>query len=184
MKVAFLDRDGVINRDIGYLYEWKKFEYLESVKLALKKLIKENYHLIIVTNQSGIARGYYTEQDFQKLNVAMQEDLKKSGIDLLDVFYCPHYVSGRIKQYAVSCNCRKPKPGLFFQAFEKYNIEIDKSVMFGDQDSDMDASKAAGIQHRFIIGDHSISNSALGSFDNLKHAVNRFLILVNKVKND
>ena len=57
MKVAFLDRDGVINRDIGYLYEWKKFEYLESVKLALRKLIKENYHLIIVTNQSGIARG-------------------------------------------------------------------------------------------------------------------------------
>ena len=114
----------------------------------------------------------------------MKQDLKNSGINLLDIFYCPHHSKGSIKRYAVSCDCRKPKPGLFFQAFEKYNIEIDKSVMFGDKESDMKASQAAGIQHRIIIGEQFVSKSASGSFVNLKQGVDRFLILDNEIKND
>ena len=177
MKVAFLDRDGVINEDIGYLHSWEQFTYKKLVKSALKTLIDSDYKLVIVTNQSGIARGFYTENDFMLLTKMMEEDLKNSGINLLDIFYCPHHQDGRIKKYKIKCNCRKPKPGLFFQAIEKYNIELLESVMFGDQESDMKASHAAGVQDRFIIGDQPTSKSTLasGSFVNLKEAVDNFL---------
>ena len=184
MKVAFLDRDGVINEDTGYTYRWEQFVYKRLVKTALLKLLELDYQLIIITNQSGIARGYYTEKDFMLLTKLIEEDLYSSGIKLLDVFYCPHHLKGKIEQYTGSCHCRKPQPGLFFQAFEKYNIDIDQSVMFGDQDSDMKAAKEAGIQHRFIIGDHLIINSTAGPFVNLKQAVDTFLSLENKNLSD
>ena len=176
MKVAFLDRDGVINEDLGYIHSWEQFTYKKLVKPALKTLIDSGYKLVIVTNQSGIARGFYTENDFNLLTEVMQEDLKNSGIHLLDIFYCPHHQDAIIERYKIKCNCRKPKPGLFFQATEKYDIKLLDSVMFGDQESDMKASHAAGIQNRFIIGDQPTSKLASGSFVNLKEAVDNLLI--------
>lgn len=176
MKVAFLDRDGVINQDIGYLFEWEKFKYKKSVKSALKALIDAHYRLIIVTNQSGIARGYYNEDNFHSLTLKMRIDLLASGIILQDVFYCPHLLEGKIKKYTFDCECRKPKPGMFFQAFEKYTIDRSKSVMFGDKISDMEAAHSAGIGHRFLISDNLAFEKATDSFSSLQQAVDRLLI--------
>ena len=180
MKVAFLDRDGVINEDIGYLCEWKYFEYKESVITALQQLIAANYQLIVVTNQSGIARGYYTEEDFIFLNTKMKLNLKKLGIPLLDVFYCPHYLGGAVKQYSIDCDCRKPKPGLFLTAFERYNIDLNKAVMFGDRVSDMQAASAAGIRHKFLVGDATKLEVSEIGFVNLLEAVDYFLQLCDR----
>ena len=183
MKVAFIDRDGVINEDVGYLHKWVDFKYKSSVKAALKKLKDFDYQLIIVTNQSGISRGLYTENDFKVLNDKMIEDLKNSEINLLDVFYCPHYVGGKIKKYAVDCECRKPKPGLFLKASAKYRVDFSKSVMFGDQRSDIEAAMAAGITHRFLIGSKSAVRNSSKTFLSLKEAVDCFLHFSEESKN-
>ena len=176
MKVAFLDRDGVINKDIGYLNKWDLFEYKPFVKSALRKLTRAGYQLIVVTNQSGIARGYYSEKDYNVLTLEMIKDLRMSGIHLLDHFYCPHYSQGIIKQYAVKCNCRKPRPGLFKKAFKKYNVDRYKSVMFGDRESDIQAAHDAGIEYRFLIKNDINLQTGLRIFDNLETAVDNFLI--------
>ena len=178
MKVAFFDRDGVINKDISYLYKWEYFEYQKLVKTALLRLVEAEYKIIIVTNQSGIARGFYSEDDFLILMSNMKQDLEKSGIDVLDVFYCPHHVDGVIKNYVFDCSCRKPKPGLFFKAYEKYDINLAKSAMFGDRCSDLEAAQAAGITNRFLIQNDFGSNVALNTFENLQEAVDTFLISV------
>ena len=175
MKVAFLDRDGVINKDIGYLYEWKYFEYEQSVKYALKKLLNANYQLIVITNQSGIARGYYTEDDFHSLMSRMRKDLLESGITVLDVFYCPHHQRGTVAQYRMECECRKPNPGLFYQAFERYAIDAKKSVMFGDKNSDIEAAYSAGVGFQFLIGNSLEFETGSATFPDLGQAVDRFL---------
>ena len=109
--------------------------------------------------------------------------MKNSETNLLDVFYCPHYLGGKIKKYSVDCECRKPKPGLFFQAFEKYGVDFSTSVMFGDQRSDIEAAMAAGITHRFLIGSKSLMRNSSGTFISLKEAVDYFLHFSDKSKN-
>ena len=178
MKVAFLDRDGVINEDIGYLHEWKNFKYNDLVIPALLKLLNADYELIVVTNQSGVARGYYTESDLNLLNSKMSENLAKQGVNLRDVFYCPHYKSGKIKKYAVNCDCRKPKPGLLIKAREKYNIDLTNSVLFGDRYSDLEAGKAAGILNNYLINRNQFDPDKK-VFNNLLSATDHFLMSVS-----
>ena len=179
MKVAFLDRDGLINEDIGYLHEWKHFKYNELVIPALLKLLNEDYQLILVTNQSGIARGYYTERDFNLLNSKMLENLKDHGVKLRDVFYCPHYVGGKVKKYSVDCSCRKPKPGLLIRAQEKYQIDLASSVLFGDRYSDLEAGKAAGISKNYLVNGNAEFASDKRVFKNLLLATDHFLLSVS-----
>ena len=176
MKVTFLDRDGVIIKDIGYLNNWEFFEYKPFVKPALHKLVRAGYQLIVVTNQSGIARGYFSENDYNVLTLEMIKDLRISGIHLLDHFYCPHYLEGIIKKYAIECNCRKPRPGLFNKAIKKYNVDTYKSVMFGDRESDVQAANYAGIEYTFLIKNDMTLTPGLRIFDNLEAAVDNFLI--------
>lgn len=176
MKVAFLDRDGLLNEDIGYLYKWEHFKYNKLVIPALLKLLDAGYHLIVVTNQSGIARGYYTEKDFHLLNLKMIENLQEHGIHLKDVFYCPHYIGGKVEKYIVDCNCRKPKPGLLIKAQQKYKIELDKSVLFGDKLSDLEAGEAAGILHNYLVNGNRQFATNKKIFKNLLSATDHFLM--------
>jgi D-glycero-D-manno-heptose 1,7-bisphosphate phosphatase len=152
-KCVFLDRDGVINKDLGYVHKWADFEFLPGVIEALKNLTLHEISIVIVTNQSGIARGFYTEQDFLTLNDHMLEHFKFEGIQVLDVFYCPHLTSGIVSKYAITCSCRKPKPGMFQVAFDKHNINPLTSVMVGDKVSDIVASTNAGIKTSYFVGD-------------------------------
>lgn len=132
-KAIFLDRDGTINVEKNYLYKIKDFEFLPGVVDALKQLQQAGYLLIIVTNQSGIGRGYYTEEDFQKLNDWMVSTLKELGIEISKVYFCPHLPDADVETYRKDCDCRKPKLGMYNQAISDYNIQLSKSYAIGDK---------------------------------------------------
>lgn len=145
-KAIFLDRDGTINVEKGYLYKTEEFEFMPDVFEALKMLQDLGYLLIIITNQSGIARGYYGEADFLYLTKWMLEKMRKEGIEIKDVFYCPHHPKGQ-------CNCRKPAIGLFLQAIEKYNIDLSASYAIGDKIRDCAICGSTDCQG-FLIGNN------------------------------
>jgi len=143
-KVFFVDRDGVINKEIGYLHDIDKFEFIDGVLEAFEYILSRNYDIIVVTNQSGIGRGFYSEDNFLELNKWMVNFLKSKGINILDVFYCPHSPED-------DCNCRKPKPGMFLDAKKKFNIEMDKSWSIGDKETDITAATYAGISNTILV---------------------------------
>jgi len=144
IKTIFLDRDGVINKEVGYLHKIKDFKFIDGVFDACLYFRSLGYQLIIVTNQSGIDRGYYNEDDFHVVNNWMLEKFSKKDINILDVFFCPHGPES-------DCNCRKPKPGMFNQANNKYGIDMKNSWMIGDKEADVQAAKTAGIQNTILV---------------------------------
>ena len=125
-KAIFLDRDGTINIDKNYLYKKEEFEYLPGALQGLKNLTDANFLLFIITNQSGIARGFYSEADFLSLTEWMTKDLKSRGIKIEKVYFCPH-----LNEH---CNCRKPKTALFHQAIKEFDIDIKQSYAVGDKE--------------------------------------------------
>lgn len=149
-KAVFLDRDGTINVDKAYLSKIEDFEYLPGVINGLKLLQNAGYKLLIITNQSGIARGYYTEDDFLKLNDWMIEDLKSKGVKISGVYYCPHHPSGKVEKYRVKCECRKPKLGLYQKAVNDFDIELSKSWTIGDKIRDSAICEKTSC-HGFLI---------------------------------
>lgn len=132
-KAIFLDRDGTINVEKHYLYKIEDFEFLPGVVDALKQLQRADYLLIVITNQSGIGRGYYTERDFQKLNDWMVSTLKEKGVIISDVYYCPHLPDAVVVEYRKDCQCRKPKLGMYSQAVIDHDIELSQSYAIGDK---------------------------------------------------
>lgn len=150
-KALFLDRDGIINVDHGYVSRIEDFEFSKNIFTLLHLFKKENYLFFIVTNQSGIGRGYYSKEDFQKLTKNMLETLLKEGINITEVYYCPHAPEEK-------CYCRKPSIGMIADTAKKYDIDFSKSWMIGDKQSDMDFARNAGIAHRIAIGNKSIKH--------------------------
>ncbi|MGX4675400.1 D-glycero-beta-D-manno-heptose 1,7-bisphosphate 7-phosphatase [SAR92 clade bacterium H246] len=145
MKVAFLDRDGVINVDNGYVHHRENFVFTEGCTEALQLLEQKGFALIIVTNQSGIGRNYYSEQDYQQLTSWYREQLLQHGIAIAGIYHCPHAPEAL-------CDCRKPAPGLFLQAAAQHDIDFASSIMIGDKQSDAEAATAAGIRHSYLLG--------------------------------
>ena len=171
-KVVFLDRDGVINEDSGYVYEWNKFVFIDGSIEALSIFIKLGFKIIIVTNQSGIARGYFTENDFHKLSRYLISYLKQKEIELLDIFYCPHLPDGSIIEYSISCSCRKPSPGMILSAKEKHNVNLGDSFLAGDKETDILAASRSGIGCKVLLGgtkEMQKSSSADKFFPSLLH---------------
>ena len=124
LKAAFFDRDGVLNVDKSYLYKIEDLEWIDGAKEALAYLTKKGYTIFVVTNQSGIARGYYTVGDMQKLHHYMAQQIAEAGGKIEKFYYCPHLPGGAVAEFAVECDCRKPKPGLILRAFEEYDIDL------------------------------------------------------------
>ena len=145
-KAVFLDRDGTINIEKNYLYRIEDFEYVDGAIEALHILDELRYLLIIITNQSGIARGYYTEEEFLHLNQWMIEDLKQKGVHISEVCFCPHHLNGIVKKYAVKCRCRKPGTELFWQAQEKFRIDMGRSYAIGDKMRDVSICQESDVQ--------------------------------------
>lgn len=143
-KAIFLDRDGVINHEVGYLHKIKDFKFINNVFEACLYFQSLGYQIIVVTNQSGISRGYYGESEFHQVNDWMLAQFKSQGIKILDVFFCPHGPEDE-------CECRKPKPGMLTQAQKKYGIDMDLSWMIGDKEADITAANAAGIQNTILV---------------------------------
>lgn len=134
---VFLDRDGTINIDKNYLYKREDFEYLPGSVAGLKLLTEYGYCLIVITNQSGIGRGFYSEEDFLKIDRWMKNDLLERGVNISGTYYCPHIEDTKIKRYRKVCQCRKPNLGLFWKASIDFHIDIDRSFAIGDRLRDL-----------------------------------------------
>ena len=149
-KAVFFDRDGVINVDSAYVGRIEQFNLLPGVVEALKQLRDKGYFLVLVTNQSGVARGMFTEADVMRVNVFMQENLRLYDAFFDAIYYCPHHPQAQVEKYRVECNCRKPKPGMLLKAAKDFNIELSDSWIIGDGDNDIKAGKAAGCKTALI----------------------------------
>lgn len=151
-RAVFLDRDGVLNVDVDYLYRIEDLQWVEGAREALSYLYKKGYQLFVVTNQSGIARGYYTVEDMEKLHQYMQSQLQEYGVQIEKFYYCPHHKEGKVAEYAVDCTCRKPKPGMLLQAMAEYAVDKEQSFLIGDSKRDVEAAQAAGIKGYLFTG--------------------------------
>lgn len=144
-KALFLDRDGVVNVDHGYVYQPEKFEFVPGVFSSCKTFTDAGFKLIIVTNQSGIGRGYYTEADFHTLTQWMISEFAKNDVPVTDVYFCPHHPNKAKPEYLQECDCRKPAPGMLLQGIKEHDINPELSIMVGDKLGDMQAASAANI---------------------------------------
>ncbi len=150
-KALFLDRDGIINIDHGYVYQAEKFEFNQGIFAVCRHAQELGYQLIVITNQAGIARGMYSEQDFLALTEWMTAQFIKEKVIITDVFFCPHHPTKGQGIYKIACNCRKPEPGMINSAAAKHNICLQQSIFIGDKGSDMQAAKNAGIENRIYL---------------------------------
>ncbi len=166
-KALFLDRDGIINIDHGYVSKVEKFEFVDGIFEFIKLFLNKNYLLFIVTNQSGIGRGYYSEKDFLKLTKWMLSEFKKENISIADVFYCPHSPEEK-------CKCRKPQIGMINQALKSYDIDLNSSFMIGDKQSDIDLAINANITNSIYIGKSLDIKNYKYSFKTILEAKNYF----------
>lgn len=132
-KAVFLDRDGTINVDRHYLYKIEEFEFLPGVLEGLRILQAEGYLLLIITNQSGIGRGFYTETDLEILTNWMINEFNMRGIDIGRIYYCPHLPDAEKIDYRLDCECRKPKLGMYRQAVKDFDIDLSRSYAIGDK---------------------------------------------------
>ena len=136
-KAVILDRDGTINVDKGYVHRVEDFTYLEGVIEGLKILQQEGYILIVITNQSGIARGYFSEDDYKKLEKWMINDLKEKDVNISASYYCPHHPQAKVDKYRKECDCRKPQLALFEKAISEFDIDTDNLILVGDKERDV-----------------------------------------------
>lgn len=163
-KAIFLDRDGVINKYVGFLRDIKEFELLDGVAEAIKKINESGYLAIVVTNQPVIARGEVTYEELTEIHNKMETLLGQEGAYLDAIYYCPHHphkgFEGEIPELKIECNCRKPKPGMLLQAAKDFNIDLEKSWMIGDSDTDIEVGKNAGCK-TFMVGDKTLLDFVL-----------------------
>jgi len=143
-KVIFLDRDGVINIEKNYLYKIEDFEFIDGTFSSLKYLQSLGYKFVIITNQSGIGRGYYTLNQYQELTNWMVDQFKNNGINISEVFCCPHSPND-------NCNCRKPKIGMITQSSKILDIDYENSWLIGDKDSDIQTAYNANIPNTIQV---------------------------------
>ena len=128
----FIDRDGTINEQMGYINHLSRFRIFPGVPEAIRLLNENNYLVIVVTNQSGVARGYFPIELVENIHEYMRVTLEKQGAEIDAVFFCPHYPRSRLKEYALECDCRKPKTGMIRQALDRFDIDLTQSYMIGD----------------------------------------------------
>jgi D-glycero-D-manno-heptose 1,7-bisphosphate phosphatase len=146
-KAVFLDRDGVLNQDSGYVFRTEDLRVLPGVPQTLQSLKKAGFLLVVITNQSGVARGMFSLSDVDTFHRHLRAEIVRQGGPELDAFYtCPHHPDGTVPEFAVRCSCRKPGPELLLRAARDLRIDLPSSWMIGDKDSDAAAARAAGVQ--------------------------------------
>ena len=181
-KYIFLDRDGTINVEKHYLHKIEDFEYEAGVLKALEELQKLGYKFIIVTNQAGIAKGYYTESDYLILEEFIENDLREKGIIIQKTYHCPHHPQGK-SPYNVNCDCRKPKTGMFLEAIEEFDIDIENSYMVGDRFTDLKPADELGIYPVLIKTGYGTDqlNSLVESNENIEEKFKRVMVVENLI---
>ncbi len=150
-KAIFLDRDGTIIKDKKYLSMPEQVEFINGVDIALKKFLLNNYKLIVISNQSGIGRGYFNIEDVEKVNDHIRQELLNHSIPITAFYYCPHYVGSLSKTYNIKCDCRKPSTGMIIRAAKEHEIVLSESFMIGDKESDVLTGLNAGLKNSYRI---------------------------------
>lgn len=157
-KALFLDRDGVVNVEVDYLHTVDKFIFIDGILDLCKHYQNSGYIIVIVTNQSGIARGYYSENEYQLLTDWMVNEFAKNGITITKVYHCPHH-----PEITGECECRKPKPQMLLWAKDEFNIDMSHSLLIGDKERDIEAALNAGVQETYLFDENSYISSSKAS---------------------
>jgi D-glycero-D-manno-heptose 1,7-bisphosphate phosphatase len=161
LKALFLDRDGIINEDTAYPYKPEHIVFVNGVFDLCRKAIQKGYTIIVVTNQAGVAKGYFTEDDVVRLHQWMSEKFKEQGITISAFYYSPFHPLAKIEQYKKDSNCRKPGPGLILKALEEFDIDLSKSLMVGDKKSDrinIDNLRSVIVKSKYIQDGYDIES--------------------------
>lgn len=170
-RVLFLDRDGVINYDEGYTSSAEAFEFVDGIFELCRAAKQLGYLLIVVTNQAGIGRGYFSKQDFFRLTAWMCGRFEAEDAAITDIFYCPYHPEHGVGYYKKEAFDRKPNPGMLLRAANKYELDLERSIMIGDKDSDMQAACKAGVGIRCHYladgGEEEVSNAATHKISSL-----------------
>ena len=187
-QAVFLDRDGVITQEPPhYTHKLSQLKLISKSADAIRLLNENGFVVIVASNQSGIAHGYYREEDAILFNQAMKENLAKEGAYIDAIYYCPHHPEAKIERYRVDCNCRKPKPGMLTRAEKELNIDLKQSYIVGDKLSDVEAGERAGCKTIMVRTGHGAeelkSNQIECNYvaDDLHDAVEHILYLSHKL---
>ncbi|MCX6076339.1 MAG: D-glycero-beta-D-manno-heptose 1,7-bisphosphate 7-phosphatase [Campylobacterales bacterium] len=154
-KALFLDRDGVINVDYDYVHKVEKFEFIDGIFELCRYYQNLDFMIFVITNQSGISRGYYSEEAFTQLSLWMVEEFAKHNIEIKKVYHCPHH-----PETTGDCSCRKPQAGMLLDAQEEFDIDLENSVLVGDNERDIESGLKAGLHETYLF---DVSNSAKNS---------------------
>jgi D-glycero-D-manno-heptose 1,7-bisphosphate phosphatase len=154
-RAAFLDRDGVLNVDHGFVADPADFDWMEGAPEAIRYLNDAGYVTVVVTNQSGIGRGLYAEEAFHRLHRWIDDELRRFGARLDAVYHCPHLPDADVAAYRQVCECRKPKPGMLLDAIRDLDLDPASSFLLGDRQRDLDAAAAAGVAGH-LLGDANV----------------------------
>jgi len=165
-RALFLDRDGVINIDYGYVFEKDKFHFVDGIFDFIKEFQNRDFPIFIITNQSGIARGYYGENEFLEISKYMLKKFQENGIEITKIYHCPCH-----QDYSKICECRKPKPTMLLKAESEFNIDLKNSIFIGDNLTDIEAGNRAGIKFNYLFNLENMN------FDNI---LNNYLEKVTK----
>ena len=148
---VFFDRDGTLNRDVGYVTHLDVYELLPRAAAAVRRVNKVGWLAILITNQAGVARGYFPESMIEEVHRKLQDELGGQGARLDAIYYCPHVPNGDDPEYAIDCKMRKPYPGMILKAAAEHGIDLAKSVMLGDKYSDLEAGWRAGCKSGLVL---------------------------------
>jgi D-glycero-D-manno-heptose 1,7-bisphosphate phosphatase len=153
-KALFLDRDGVINIDYGYVYHQDKFQFVDGIFQFALEFQKRGYAIFVITNQSGIARGYYSEDDFLEVTKYMEEQFRERGVEITKTYHCPCH-----PKFSDECLCRKPDPYMLVKAKDEFGVDLKESFFIGDKESDMKAGERAGVESYLFLDGGEEKNS-------------------------
>ncbi len=153
-RAVLLDRDGTINQEVGYLHKKEEFQFIPRVPEAIRLLKEHGFLVIVVTNQAGVAKGYYPERAVTELHLYINQRLAESGAQIDAFYYCPHHPAADLAQYRMECNCRKPRPGLLYRAQHDFRIDLAASFMIGDNVADVLAGQHANCRSILVRTGH------------------------------
>jgi len=163
-RALFLDRDGVINEDYGYVYQINKFHLIDNIQTLIKQAKVSSYKIIIVTNQSGIGRKFFSNEDFLKITQYMKDLFLKDNCHIDAVYHCPYHPSEGVGEYLKDSYDRKPNPGMLLKAQKDFNLDMNKSILIGDKMSDIDAGRNALVKTNILFNKNKNKNRKLNSF--------------------
>lgn len=166
-RAVFFDRDGVLNEEVGYLHRIEEFRWVEGARDAVKFCNERGILVVVVTNQSGIARGLYTAREVEAIHNFMQESLVEVGAHVDAFYYCPHHPEGSVAEFSVICDCRKPKPGMILRACKEFDINPAQAILFGDNKRDIEAAVAAKLHAGILFLHGNLLNAVKAELEKL-----------------